>query len=259
MTPLETTPDGTDRRTDLEQRLDAVHSRITAATAAAGRTREPQLVVVTKFFPATDVRLLHGLGVRHVGENRDQEASAKAAELADLELDWHFIGQLQANKAKTVVRYARAVHSLDRDSLAAALGKAMRRENERRAELGDAPRAALETLIQVDLRDATDAAGNESGTARGGADPAEVGRLADQVAETDGLALRGLMAVAPLGEDPTPAFERLARIAEEVRSNHPQATWISAGMSHDLEQAVAAGATHLRVGSDVLGPRPPVL
>jgi len=258
MTPQDTTTDGTDRRAELQQRLEAVHERIRTATAAAGRADEPRLVVVTKFFPAADVRLLHGLGVRDVGENRDQEASAKAAELAGLELDWHFIGQLQANKAKSVVRYARAVHSLDRGSLAHALGKAMRRENERRAEADAAPRPALEVLIQVDLREAA-VAGDANGPARGGAVPGDVGQLADQIAETDGLELRGVMAVAPLGEDPAPAFEHLARISAQVRSGHPQATWISAGMSHDLEQAVAAGATHLRVGSDVLGPRPPVL
>lgn len=259
MTPQDTTPGGTERRAELEQRLEAVHERIRTATAAAGRADEPRLVVVTKFFPATDVRLLHGLGVREVGENRDQEASAKAADLADLALDWHFIGQLQANKAKSVVRYARAVHSLDRGSLAHALGKAMRRENERLAEGGAEPRPDLEVLIQVDLRDAAVAAGDANGPARGGAVPGDVRQLADQIAATDGLELRGVMAVAPLGEDPAPAFEHLARISAEVRSGHPRATWISAGMSHDLEQAVAAGATHLRVGSDVLGPRPPVL
>lgn len=247
------------RRADLERRLDAVHARIRAAGRGAGRARDPELVVVTKFFPAADVRLLHGLGVRQVGENRDQEAAAKAAELADLDLDWHFIGQLQANKAKSVVRYASALHSLDRSSLVAALGKAMLRENGHRQEAGLPPRAPLATLVQVDLRDAAQRGADDHGVGRGGAAPGDVLRLADLVAETDGLELAGVMAVAPLAEDPAPAFEGLAAVAATVRDVHPGATWISAGMSHDLEQAIAAGATHLRVGSDVLGPRPPVL
>lgn len=247
------------RRADLERRLAAVRERIAAATRAAGRLRDPELVVVTKFFPVSDVRLLHDLGVRLFGENRDQEASAKSAELEDLELDWHFIGQLQANKAKSVVRYARALHSLDRDSLVTALGKAMVRENERRQDGGLAPRGPLTTLIQVDLRDASGPGANEAGAGRGGAGPLDVARLGDLVAGTDGLELAGVMAVAPLGADPSPAFERLAGIAADLRAGHPGADWVSAGMSHDLEQAVAAGATHLRVGSDVLGPRPQVL
>ncbi|WP_417218946.1 YggS family pyridoxal phosphate-dependent enzyme [Arthrobacter sp.] len=248
-----------ERRADLERRLAAVNERIAGATRAAALDRSPELIVVTKYFPAADVRALHELGIRQVGENRDQEAGAKAAELADLDLAWHFIGQLQGNKAKSVVRYATAVHSLDRPSLVTALGKAMRRENELREQAGRGQRAPLATLIQVDLRDEAQRAGNDGGVGRGGAAPADVQQLADLVAEADGLELAGVMAVAPLGADPAPAFERLAAIAADLRANHPGATWISAGMSHDLEQAIAAGATHLRVGSDVLGPRPPVL
>ncbi len=252
-------PNEAHRREDLEKRLSAVRERIAAATRAAGRDQAPELVVVTKFFPASDVRLLNELGVREVGENRDQEASAKAAEVERLHLDWHFIGQLQSNKAKSVVRYAAALHSLDRASLVKTLGKAMSREAERRAEEGLAPREDLSTLIQVDLRAGDQRTGNDGGIGRGGAEPEEVHQLADLVAQTEGLALAGVMAVAPLGDDPSPAFERLAGISASLRENHPTADWISAGMSHDLEQAVAAGATHLRVGSDVLGPRPPVL
>ncbi|MDN6331931.1 MAG: YggS family pyridoxal phosphate-dependent enzyme [Micrococcaceae bacterium] len=252
-------PDEARRREGLEQRLTAVRERITTATRAAGRDQEPELVVVTKFFPASDVRLLHELGVREVGENRDQEASAKAVQVQTLDLNWHFIGQLQSNKAKSVVRYAAALHALDRASVGRGLGKAMHRETERRAEEGLAPRADLATVIQVDLRAADQRTGDDGGIGRGGAEPEEVQQLAELVAETEGLALAGVMAVAPLGQDPTPAFERLAGISASLRADHPTADWISAGMSHDLEQAVAAGATHLRVGSDVLGQRPPVL
>lgn len=248
-----------ERRADLERRLGAVRARITAASREAGRDRVPELIVVTKFFPAADVRLLQELGVRDVGENRDQEAASKATELADLDLAWHFIGQLQGNKAKSVVRYATALHSLDRSSLVTALGKAMTRENQGREDAGLPRRADLATLVQVDLRDDAQREAADPGVGRGGALPADVLQLADLVAETEGLELGGVMAVAPLGAPPAPAFERLASIAADVREAHPGANWISAGMSHDLEQAIAAGATHLRVGSDVLGPRPPVL
>ena len=194
---------------------------------------------MTKFHPASDVRLLAGLGVAEVGENRDQEASAKATELEDLPLTWHFIGQLQTNKAKSVVRYADAVHSVDRPSLAVALAKAVAAQGRTRP---------LDCLVQVNL-----AQGAAPG--RGGALPDEVLPLADLIASTPGLRLGGLMAVAPLGEKPGPAFARLAETAQAVRERHPEATMLSAGMSQDLEEAVAVGATHLRIGTDVLGRR----
>jgi PLP dependent protein len=247
-----------DRTDDLQRRLAVVTERIRRATTAAGRDDAPVLVVVTKFHPATDVRRLAGLGVRHVGENRDQEARGKAAELADLDLHWHFIGQLQSNKAKYVVRYASVVHSVDRVSLVEALSSAMGREQERRLQAGVEPRDPLDCLIQVDL-DARPADERPAGIgARGGAHPDEVPALARCIAEAEGLRLKGVMAVAPLGLDPAPAFARLQGISAALASAHPDATWISAGMSQDVEQAIAAGATHLRIGTDVLGPRPPV-
>lgn len=253
------------RRADLAERLARVRRRITEATAVSGRDEEPELIVVTKFFPADDVRHLATLGVREVGENRDQEAAAKAAETGDLALRRHFIGQLQTNKAKSVVKYADVVQSVDRPQLVAALGKAMRREQERRAEDGLPARGALEVLIQVDLRTGEQIAADEHGgpersgaaaIGRGGAAPADVASLADLVAADEQLVLGGVMAVAPLGGDPAEAFGRLMEISRILRSSHPAAEVVSAGMSQDLEQAVAAGATHLRIGSDVLGPRP---
>lgn len=255
------------RREDLAERLRGVQSRIADATTAAGREVEPELIVVTKFFPADDVRHLAALGVRQVGENRDQEAGAKAAETADLPLRRHFIGQLQTNKAKSVVRYADVVQSIDRPQLVTALGKAMRREHERRAEASLPARASLEVLIQVDLRtpeqlerDAREQDGGPGSRAatlgRGGTAPGDVLELADLIAADAELVLGGVMAVAPLGEDPAEAFERLMRISRDLQRQYPGATAVSAGMSQDLEQAVAAGATHLRIGSDVLGPRP---
>lgn len=234
-------PEQEERREELAARLARVRGRIRAACDAAGRTEEPRLIVVTKFHPASDVRLLAELGVTDVGENRDQEAAAKAAELDDLGLSWHFIGQLQTNKAKSVARYADAVHSVDRPQLVAALSKAVT------AAGREDP---LACLIQVNLDPA--AAG------RGGALPADVPELAALIDRAPGLRLAGVMAVAPLGADSAEAFVTLADVAGGLRQRYPDATMVSAGMSQDLEAAVAAGATHLRIGTDVLGPRPPV-
>lgn len=239
----------------LAHNLEQVTARIDRATAAAGRVRTPTLIVVTKFHPALDVQRLRALGVRDVGENRDQEAAAKALDVADDSLRWHFIGQLQKNKAKSVVQYAHSVHSLDRASVIGALDKAMAAQQERDG------RAALECFIQVDLSGTStdgvpDAGAGPSG--RGGAAPAQVLHLADLVAAAAGLELAGVMAVAPLGVDAGAAFELLAGISYDLVRQHPHAVGISAGMSQDLEQAIDAGATHLRVGSDILGPRPGV-
>ncbi len=226
------------RASELAEGLRAVRERI--ARACSGVDRDPgdvTLVVVTKTFPASDVRLLAELGVRDIGENRDQEAAVKAAACRDLDLTWHFVGQLQTNKARSVASYADVVHSLDRPRLVEALGAA-------------AVKAGREVaaLVQVGL--------DRSGD-RAGAGPDDALGLADLVARTPGLRLAGLMAVAPLGADPGPAFEWLAVVARQVRAVHPGATWVSAGMSGDLEAAIANGATHVRVGSAILGSRPP--
>jgi len=242
----------TNRAEDLRNRLGQVRRRIQDAAAAAGRT-EPNLIVVTKYFPASDAAALSQLGVRDVGENKAQEAEAKAAELASSGLRWHFIGQLQTNKAKSVVKYASAVHSVDRAGLIAALAKAMAAENGRRTAAGGQMRAPLECYLQLDLRSGT---GLEPG--RGGARPEDMLNLAAAVAAEPSLRLAGLMAVAPLGEDPAAAFARLQEFSGTLTGRYPDASGISAGMSQDLEAAVAHGATHLRIGSDVLGPRPAV-
>ena len=244
------------RAAELAERLDRVRARI---RAAAPPGPAPTLIVVTKYFPAEDVDLLAGLGVTDVGENKDQEAAAKAAAAESLGLSWHFIGQLQSNKAKSVVRYARALHSVDRSSLVNALAKAMGAEQQRRAEAGLPPRADLDCFLQIDLRDPSAASrAAPSGPARGGALPADLPALADAAAAAPGLRLAGLMAVAPLGGDPRAAFERLRTLSGQLRQTHPEAAAISAGMSGDLEAALEYGATHLRIGSDILGPRPPV-
>jgi pyridoxal phosphate enzyme (YggS family) len=237
---------GDPRTRELEVRLAAVRGRIATAAAAANRAGSlPTLIVVTKFHPAGDIRRLAALGVTDVGENRDQEASAKAAELAECRLTWHFVGQLQTKKAKSVVRYAAAVHSVDRPQLADALAKAVQ------ADQDAAGRAQLDCFIQVSLEDG-------AGAHRGGAAPGDVLPLAERIAAAPGLRLAGVMAVAPLGVPPEAAFEKLAGVSAGLTAEHPAATAISAGMSQDLEAAIAFGATHLRIGSDILGSRPAV-
>ncbi|MEU9352903.1 YggS family pyridoxal phosphate-dependent enzyme [Streptomyces griseoloalbus] len=234
----------TDRKDELAVNLARVEERIAAACAAAGRARdEVTLVVVTKTYPAGDVRILSELGVRHVAENRDQDAAPKAAACSDLPLTWHFVGQLQTNKVRSVVGYADVVQSVDRSRLVTALSK-------------EAVRAGREVgcLVQVALD--ADASGRGE---RGGVAPGAVAELADLVAGAEGLRLDGLMTVAPLtgeyaGREQA-AFERLMDLSTDLRRNHPTANMVSAGMSADLEQAVAAGATHVRVGSAVLGVR----
>ncbi|MET7572630.1 YggS family pyridoxal phosphate-dependent enzyme [Streptomyces sp. NPDC005492] len=235
----------TDRRDELAANLAKVEERIAAACAAAGRKREEvTLIVVTKTYPASDVRMLAELGVRHVAENRDQDAAPKAAECADLPLSWHFVGQLQTNKVRSVVGYADVVQSVDRSRLVSALSKEAERSGR---ELG--------CLIQVALD-----AGVSGRGERGGVGPGGVGELADLVAESPALRLDGLMTVAPLTGEyagrQQEAFERLMDLSTDLRRAHPAANMVSAGMSADLEQAVAAGATHVRVGTAVLGVRP---
>lgn len=231
-----------ERREQIAAGLAAVRARVADACDAAGRDpAELTLVVVTKTYPAADVRRLVELGVRDVGENRHPEGAEKAAECAESgvgDLTWHFVGAVQSNKAAAIARYAAWVHSVDRVKLVRALGRGA--ENAGRE---------LDCLVQVSL-DPPSAEG------RSGVDPAGVAEVADTVAAAEGLRLRGVMAVAPLGEDPAQAFARLAELAERVRASHPEADVVSAGMTGDLEQAVAAGATHLRVGRAILGERP---
>jgi len=216
----------------LAARLARVDGEIVDAARAAGRdpaglTR----IVITKFHPAELVRQLADLGVRDIGENRHQEAAVKAAELSDLDLNWHFVGQLQSNKAKAVRRYASSVHSLDRASLADALA-------------GD---TALDVFLELNLT---------GDPARGGVDPGMLPGLAERVLSTSGLVLRGVMAVAPLGEEPRAAFARVRAASEQLRRLDPGATAISAGMSGDFREAIAEGATHLRIGTAITGKRP---
>ena len=232
---------GPDRRAEIAAGLAEVERRLSAACAAAGRQRsDVVLVAVTKTRPASDVALLAELGVRDVGESKDQEASAKVAELAGggAALRWHFVGRLQRNKARSVASYADVVHSVDRAPLVAALSEGAQRA-------GREP----DVLVQVSL---------DGDPERAGAPADALAALADAVARAPGLRLAGLMAVPPMDADPEPSFARLAALSESLRAEHPEASWISAGMSADLESAVAAGSTHVRVGTALLGRRPPL-
>jgi pyridoxal phosphate enzyme (YggS family) len=226
------------RLAELRESLHAVRAKIAGACEAAGRNSdEVTLIAITKTFPVSDIRLLNTLGLVDIGENWDAEAAGKTAECAalGLALRWHFVGQLQVNKCASVVRYADVVHSVDRLRLVRAL--------ESRASLAG---RVITCLIQVSL---------DGAPGRGGALPGDVLALADQVAATRALVLGGVMAVAPLGESPRPAFRRLRQVAEVVRRSHPGAMMISAGMSADLAEAIAEGATHVRVGTALLGGR----
>ncbi|HEX3812538.1 MAG TPA: YggS family pyridoxal phosphate-dependent enzyme [Mycobacteriales bacterium] len=228
------------RTEELRANLRDVRRRIVTAAEAAGRDpAELTLIAVTKTFPAVDVERLAALGLTDFGENRDGEAREKAAALPGSR--WHFIGQLQRNKARSVLSYARVVHSVDRAALVTALQKA--------AEQAD---RELDVLLQVSLDP-------DPAAARGGVSPAGLAELATAVGSSGRLRLRGLMAVPPLGEDPDSAYRRLAEIAVEFTDRHPTAAMLSAGMSHDLESAIQHGATHLRIGTALLGGRPAIV
>lgn len=242
-----TKPASQERLAELAANLAAVRATIADACAAAGRDpAEIALIAVTKTFPVPDVMALSDLGVIDIGENKDQEAAPKVAacDAAGLALRWHFVGQLQVNKAASVARYAYMVHSVDRARLVTALGR-------RASEAG----RVIRCLVQVSLDAGADAGMGGATAARGGAAPGEVLDLAAEIAATAGLDLAGVMAVAPLGQPARPAYARLAEIAQEVRRGYPQAQVISAGMSGDLREAIAEGATHVRIGTALLGGR----
>jgi pyridoxal phosphate enzyme (YggS family) len=233
------------RLAELAQNLVMVKDQIASAATLANRSPdEVTLVVVTKTFPPEDILALAQLGIRDIGESRDQEAKSKFEILSTrlpTDMRWHFIGQLQTNKARSVANYADFVHSVDRASLVTALAKGARNAGRE-----------VTALAQVDLS-------VDSGDAnRGGISAGAAIELAQQIEESDGLRLGGVMGVAPLGDSPGAAFARLAVVAEQVRATYPQALVISAGMSDDMNEAIAAGATHVRVGSKVLGFRPPI-
>ena len=218
---------------DLSERLTTVREVVSDAALQAGRDPGAiTTVVVTKFHPVSLIRELAVLGVRDVGENRHQDAEPKAAELADLPLTWHFVGQLQSKKARQVRAYARVIHSIDRPSLVTALASTD---------------ADLDCFIQVNLTGDPE---------RGGVAADQLDALVATVLATSGLRLLGLMAVAPLNEEPRRAFAGVRELSERVRTMAPDADKLSMGMSSDFRAAILDGATHLRIGTAITGKRP---
>ena len=218
----------------LTTRYEQVRARIESACLAAGRSpSDLTLVVVTKFHPPSLIRDLVELGVQHVGESRHQEAVAKHQELADLPLTWHFVGQLQSNKARAVADYCQVIHSIDRASVVQKLASLEH---------------TVDGFIEVNLT---------GDPGRGGVEPENLGELVDTVLETPSIALKGLMAVAPQDQAPAEAFERVLSLQGAVTSRSPSSTDLSLGMTGDFEEAIHAGATHLRIGSAITGNRPP--
>lgn len=228
--------DGEARAAEIAAALGRVRARIAGAAAAAGRRGEDVVLIgVTKTYPLADAALLAGLGVTDLGESRLQEALPKAAARPDLR--WHFLGRIQRNKARDVGAIAALVHTFDRPELIAPLVRGAQRGS----------RGAVRVLVQVSL---------DGDPARGGALPVDVPALATEAAEA-GLDVAGVMAIAPLEEEPMAAFGRLWGVASRLRGDFPGAAIMSAGMSGDLEAAIACGATHVRVGTALLGVRPP--
>ncbi|WP_104171260.1 YggS family pyridoxal phosphate-dependent enzyme [Cryobacterium sp. M23] len=217
----------------LAERLTAVQGGIVAAAAAAGRDpAELTTIVVTKFQPVSLLQELAALGVRNFGESRHQEAQAKAAELLQLDLVWHFVGQVQGKKARQVRAYADVIHSVDRASLVDALAS---------------EDSVVDCFVQVNLTD---------DPSRGGVAPGELPKLVEHVLSTAGLRLIGLMAVAPLGAEPRPSFARVRELGEQIQQFAPNAKSLSMGMSQDYAEAIIEGATHLRIGTAITGNRP---
>ena len=216
---------------ELSANLDSIRARIRAAAQSSGRSAdEITLIVVTKTFPASDVQILYDLGARDFGENRDQEASAKSVELPE-DCRWHFQGQIQSNKLKSIAEWADVLHSLDDIAHAKKLSSLV---------------STKDIFVQVSLDNLPN---------RGGVLPNLLPEFLVEISEFTNLNVRGLMAVAPLGEDPAGAFKRLKELSDQVVKSHPKVHEISAGMSNDFEAAISQGATHIRIGSQILGVR----
>jgi PLP dependent protein len=223
---------------ELEQSLAAVRTRIKKACEQYGRG-DVGLMVVTKTYPVSDIEILYQLGVRSVGENRDQEGRIKAGQLP-VDLIWNMIGQIQSNKLRSIARWAQVIQTCDRASLVEPLSRASLSANRN-----------IGVMVQVSLDP-------KAPEGRGGAQPDQVMPIAEALDRAPGLELLGLMAVAPhpkTGIAPAKAFAELASISRLLTAKYPWATQISAGMSEDLEAAIAHGATQVRLGSAILGAR----
>ena len=219
-----------DRRSEITSNLQAVRDEISKAVASAGRSLdEITLIAVTKTFPASDVEILRDLGITHFGENRDSDAAPKASTVAGT---WHFQGQIQSNKLKSITTWANVIHSLDEIRHFEVIEKS-------------APHP-LDIFCQVSL---------DGSEGRGGVNEQMLYELAQAIEKSATHRLQGLMAVAPLGVDPADAFSKLSAIHKAFMADFPKANKLSAGMSGDYKEAIAHGATHIRIGSSILGSR----
>lgn len=222
----------TERHNEISFALDEVTTRIQTAVKASHRdSSEVTLIAVTKTYPTSDVEILHDLGVRNFAENRDHEGREKSVQVDGV---WHFQGQIQSNKISSIAKWADFVHSVDNSRHVTLLAKAL------------PVTKRLSVFIQVCL---------DPAPGRGGVLPDLITPLAESVQQSPSLKLEGLMAVAPLGENPESAFSRLAQIHSDFRRQFPDSPSLSAGMSGDFEVAISYGATHLRIGSSILGSR----
>lgn len=223
-----------DRKAELARNLTTISERISIAAKKVNRSpSDIKLIVVTKTFPIADLKLLYELGVRDFGENRDQEASRKVAEMPK-DINWHFQGQIQSNKLKSITNWASYIHSVDQFKYAKMISEFA----------GDRKKSIF---LQVSL--------DAIPESRGGVDPAKLHQLALDISHLPNLKLMGLMAVAPLEEESDHAFARVSQYHQRFMEHFPEAKYLSAGMSGDYESAVVHGATHLRIGSSILGNR----
>ena len=223
-----------DREAELSRSLADVQGRILEATSRASRkSEEVTLIAVTKTYPASDVEILHQLGVRDFGENRNAEGLEKSSLVP---AHWHFQGQIQSNKIAAISSWAQTVHSLDDLSHVAKFDRAV----------GEIPDKRLNIFIQISL---------DGDTSRAGVRGDDLLSLGQAISSTKNLDLVGLMVVPPVQAEPEKAFSEVAELAQRFRQEFPMAQSLSAGMSGDYEIAIAHGATHIRVGSQILGPR----
>lgn len=222
------------RKVEIRNNLESVKERIAVAAQKAQRDlAEITLVVVTKTFEVGDLEILYELGEREFGENRDQEASKKAEQLPD-DINWHFQGQIQSNKLKSICKWADFIHSVDQIKYAQIISDQCQTK----------PKSIF---LQVSLDTPVES--------RGGVDPVKLENLALDISELPGVVIAGLMAVAPMNNEGVEAFKRVQMIHGNFKHRFAQAKLLSAGMSGDFETAVLYGATHLRIGSSILGNR----
>jgi pyridoxal phosphate enzyme (YggS family) len=225
------------RKDQILSNLELVKERITSAAQAAGRSpSEITLIAVTKTFPVSDLEILYELGVRNFGENRDQEAAPKVGVLP-ADITWHFQGGIQSNKLKSISNWASVIHSVDKFKYAQMISQ---------FSVGK----TKEIFIQVSL--------DTLPQSREGVDPADLMQLAEQIMSLPNLEVKGLMAVAPLDQPTEQAFVRLQQIQQKFIQLYPAASSLSSGMSGDYELAISLGATHVRIGSSILGNRSPI-